>query len=570
MKKRNIAAAVILSAVIGGASLAACSGGCSTNKQGHFNLDDYVVSLDISAADGVNFAKSGNFVPGYGKAVKTEFTAIQKLGSAFAALAKATKSDGTLSLYDAENQKELFSGLSALEVKTQGSVEYYEMHAGETYKYAGPDGKLMTDKEFSAPGLFSLTSDGTGEINGRTAEIFVAAYPTNEAEPDQKTKIYFAKYSSPAEWECVEQSAVDRGGYAAGDYLSPERHVIYNSAYVDCALKDYTYTVENTPGSGSQIYTFYGSGGKTGSVVLYSDCRKIAFVGEYLYYYSFDAVREDSSKHYNCEVVLPTGVYKFNYVLYRYNFVNGKSDEIATDYVIMDEGFPLYNYSENSYDKFYATAYLMQDKIAVIDQDSNTSRIYKIVFDEDMAICADYSASALDLSKPVYKLGDGRYLSGNNICDGNLRTVASLSGDLSVWAEEELIICDGSTGRMFVDYDAKVVIPSVPSVYKAYGSSVYAGNMVYNRQNPAGIAVDKLVAAAEGETTAYSDGVIYKRTSDGGVYTFELYDLQGKKFGSIDKVAEDTLSFVKIGSDLYFTGTTGEEGNGKAVWIITG
>lgn len=582
MKKKNFAAAFIIAALIGTVSLSACNGGCAANRKGTFNLSDYCVPIGSPAASGADFSALDYVHGGYSEVKKTSYSVIQTLNSY--ALAKVTKSgDGgdTYALYDVESGTELFSELTGLNLLTAGTVNYFEMispsESKTIYRYAGPDGNLLVDMAFENSSSFQFASEGTGYIGDVHAEIFKATYLIDESKPEEKKEIYYAQYTDEngdKVWESLSEGEISAsapgGGYTAGDYLELPKNEIYPSAgYPRCYRKGYEYTLESD--GERKIFTFYNEDGeRTGRTVLYENGSPIAFAGDYFFYYDLTPVREDSTKHYNCEFVGEYGAYKLNYVLYRYNFVNGGNpEEIATDYVILNfsgssESIPLYNYETDKFDKFYATSYKMIDKIAVIGVGSRT---YKIVFGEDMSICADLSDTGIDLTNPVYKLNDDRYLCGNRIFDGNYSTVAVLpSGGAQIWREEELIVCGD---RMFVNYDGKVIIPSVPVGFEVYGGSVYANKVVYSRENPSGLALSGIVTAGDGETVDFSLGVIYKKIPDGDLYSYEIYDLQGKKLGDIGKISEQTLNLQKIGGKLVFHGTESVDGVTRgAVWII--
>lgn len=580
MKKKNFAAAFIIAALIGMVSLSACNGGCSANKQGSFSFPDYAVALDNPSAAAVNFNERSYVHGVYSNVATTDFTSLESIGSQAYGLAKAGKADGSFALYDMKEGKELFSG-SSLNPRTSGSVTYFEivLSGNSGYRFIGPDGKLLADKVFNESSSFSLTAQGGKYVNGKSADIYVAEYPSDESHPDQKTEIYFAEYTDikgNKTWGRVSKEDITPTAapeYSVGDILQPERKEIFDSeAYPGCNLKGYTYTVENSSADAENgTYTFYGQdGNKTGAVTLYDNCTRLAFVGNYFYFYGFTPVREDSTKHYNIEIVTGSSTIKYNYVLYRYNFVDGgdRAEEIATDYVVIkDFGkvTELYNYAADSFDRFYAVAFKMQDKFAVIGQGSRT---YKIVFDENMSICADLSASAIDLSEPVYKLKENRYLSGNTIYDENCRTVAPLpEGKISVWEEQQLLVCAYNGKTLFVDFDGKVAIkpvPSAPSNLEVYGASVYAGSIVYNKQNPSGVEIGKLVNAGEGDAVSYHNGVICKKSGTESPFDYSIYDLEGKFLGVISTSRESLVS-QKIGGKLVFKGYV--DGS-PAVWII--
>lgn len=583
MKKRNVAAAVVLATVIGAATLTACNGSCAANKQGVFNFPDYTVSIDSPEARGLNFSNLENVRGAYSGVVKTAFTGFTLLDS-LTPLAKVTSAGGKYSLYDVESGKELFTGLSALNSVSRDTVNYFEMVSKEnsvtTYRYAGPDGKLLVNKAFKNPSSFVFSRDGTGYVGGLSAEIYTAVYPSDEDYPQAKARVFFAKYTQNGSivWREVAAGEIVRGAqgaYGAGETVGMPKNYIYDAEkYPACDLKGYYYTLENgNPGALYGIYTFYaGDGRRLSSVTLYDNCSPLAFTGNYFYYYELSGVREDSTKHYNCEFVTEYNTFKANYVLYRYDFINGgdKSEEIDTDYVVLTDdlyGFgeciPLYNRAANRFDRFLATgAYLMQDNIAVI---GGACRTYKIVFDENMAICADLSVSELNFSEPVYRLSDNRYLSGNKIFDGNCRVIAQLpaEGQLYVWAEQGLIMCGN---RMLVDYDGKVVVPQIPEDYEVYGDSVYANSAVYNRRHVTGASVDGIVPAGDGETVTFQKGVILKRVSSGSGYAYYVYDLSGKQIGSIENVSDAALNLVRAGEKLVYCGR--EPFGGSAVWII--
>lgn len=551
MKKNKIAAAFMIAAAIGVTALTACNGSCSANKQGEFDISQYAVPYKTA------FVEKENVRPSYSHVTETDFTDLQSLSGNFA---KGTKPDGTYSLYDLEEERELFSSLSQISARTAGTVSYYEtVSADGSYGYVGPDGKAITDKTFKSPSSFSLTPAGEGYIGGRLAKIFEAEYPQDENVPANKTKEYFALYngSNGNVWEKVSLNDISFApGSTAGGFSAPQTYIVDGNAYPACNTCGYRYTLENLAGGGGK-YTFYGKDGKKlGTETLYGNCSPVAFVDNYFYYYELTAVREDATKHYNIEFVTEYDTFKVNYVLYRYDFTSpdGKTEEVSTDYAVLTgvygaECIPLYNYSENKFDKFYACAYKKVDGIAVIGENSHC---YRMVFGEDMSICADLTGSGLDLSE-VYDLGGGRYLSGNRIYDKNFDLTAVLpEGDITLLAEQGLILC----GNVVIDRDGNIKFSSLPRDFEIYGAAAASGQTVYNSRNPAGISAAEFVGA-DGSGAGRSGGIIYKSTDAG----YEIYDLEGERIGVIAGVTSSAFNPVRMGGKLVFSA------QGK-VWLI--
>lgn len=609
MKKRNVAMAIVLAAAVGTASLAACGG--NKNKGGEFNLSDYAAPLTLEAIQQSCLTNQSFYSEAFTKIAKKDFTGITDFGGFYNSLAVVTVKDGentTYSLYDLKQDKVLFSSCTNIQRKYAGSMAYYMLtetaNEETTYRFVGPDGKLLVNKSFKDQNSFTLTTadeyqGGDYYVNGCRATIYQAEYAADEAQSDNKTLIYFASYTDEDEnqvWVGVMQNEIsdENDSDREDDCFGLEKMKFLpegaEAAYPGNDIDDYYITLDGqTDGLVNGTIKFYN--GKDENTATYTIENGMylgesfpILCGDYFFMYEEEAVSPSATKGYNKETVNSFGLSeKTNYTYYRLNYKeDGKKEKLESEYII-NAAYPLYNYKEKKFDKFYAECYKMEKGVAFIGE---ATRTYKLVLDENFNVCADFTSKTF-VPYGLIKLADDRYFSEVDspvifYQDGGV--AAQLPDDqYYIWQEENLLV-SSSTG-MAVDYDGYVVIEPITHSYisssvKYYGDSAYYNGKIYNRNNRTGCEYDVLIQPNEGEEVNCSDGVIYKKTpvkdTDGEQiksYTYTVYDLKGEVLGVIENVA-NTLTFSLHGDMLVVTGqikvTTGEtETTENGVWIIS-
>lgn len=577
MKKAKIVAAIVLAAAVSTTTLAAACGknDSGNTKQGkEFSLANYAHALDSAYAKkyGTDYSKITNAA--FTKVTKKNYTAVQSLGGGFVRATVKTTDGTTYTLYDVKNDKELFTGCNTITSNriSGSSYSFYYYVLGKLnnsvneYQIVGPNGKLVVNKTFTSAEAsyinFSYQTGYTDEDNTRY-EFFRLTYREYEDNGfDYETVEKYFSYSFDKEgeivWNVVTEDDLEKpvnSDYKAGSQLGLKKVKLGNSEIFPSSWDGITWTVE---GYASKTYTFYKGDTKTSSFSI-ENGEMIGMVGNYVYFSEVVPVSAEATEGYNHEYTDNGATIKENWTLYRFDFVRGeKPQEVKTDYVASaEDASSLYNYSAKEFDRLFVTATKKVNGVAV---ESDSSKEYRLVVDEDFNISADLSAKSVSSTR-VYKLKDNRYLAGSNIVDGDFNVVATLPGSyVTVWAEQGLLVC---SNNMLVDFDGKVAVEPSNGSLSFYGDAAYNSyaHKIYSKKNPSGIKIDKLIAVNEdkGETVEYDNGVLVKKTpvanTDTGLttYTYTVYDLNGKQLGKIENLTTGSASFDTIGGKLVLT-----------------
>ena len=378
MKKAKVVAAIVLAAAVGTTAFAvACgdNGNGSYTKQGkEFNLADYAHTLDSAyAKENLNdYSESGNVHDAWSKATKKNYKSMSANSGAFVI---ATVENGSKSLYDIKNDKELFSGyydiLSDNYYYSNYRVVYYglikEKGEGYEYSYVGPDGKLLTsykfDKEYFTSYLndlsWSMVNSYYDENNNRVEVYSMSYYDESKEEGVTKYFSYSKDKDNNLVWKEIKEDEIN-GPEADSDYSAGTQLGLVKIDLVEELTDSENFPTSNyagieytKEGNNAKTYTYYKNGNKISTLALGVYDSVICHVGNYVYYSSVVPVSADATDGYNYEATYNNTTSKGNYTLYRYDFINGaeKAEEVKTDYIIVGDVSVLYNYSSQTFDK---------------------------------------------------------------------------------------------------------------------------------------------------------------------------------------------------------------------------
>lgn len=574
MKKIGTAVAIFSAAALGLTMFAACGKNDGENRSASptyaaFDVTNYAHPLDSAYARANLERLSTQKAPT--AMVKKNYTDIAALGD----FAKATVTDAegkkTYVLYDAVNDKELFTGLSSLStVSAYPNNTIYIYVLGETkdevttYKLAGPDGKVIVSGLETTAGVdFSRESSYTE--NG--INYYVMSLDYTKDEKTETKNFAYNKTEDKIIWKEITEIPSD--GYEIGEVLSPKRPLINTELYPDCtdALKDYEVVSDGT--TGYQTLTFYKEDAVTSSLTI-DGGSVLGYVGNYLFYVRSTYVLSDSTSGYNMEY--PQYRAKGNIELYRYNVVEGgEAEKLNVNYAPSGSGSSLYNYSTNKFDRLLINAQVTSvNGIYISGNPSKT-----VVIDETGTIQAQVNGRGMDYNR-VIKLTDTTFLSYNSgysgtnyIVDKNLATVATLSG-VKLWKEQSLIVCNNVAvdfnGKAAVNLPYSGTVTKFDSAFVSVEGSIYNSvATVYSKKYPNGKLVTDIVTGEEHKVN-YANGMIFKAITDGdasGIIAMTAYNLDGVKIG--DLTASTPSSPLTIGSALAFKGV---ENDKPVVYIL--
>lgn len=569
MKKIGTAVAIFSATALGLTMFAACGKNDDSNRSASpsyaaFDVTDYAHPLDSAYAKANLVRVSTQKAPT--AMVKKNYTDISKIGD----FAKATVTDAenknTYVLYDAVNDKELFTGLSSVStVSSYANNTIYIYVLGETkdevttYKIASPDGKVIVSGLETSEVDFSRESSYSE--NGINYYVMSLSYTKDEKTVTKN--FAYNKTEDKIIWKEITEIPSD--GYEIGEVLSPKRPLINTALYPDCtdALKDYEVVSDGT--TGYQTLTFYKDDNVTGSLTI-DGGSVLGYVGDYIFYVRGTYVPSDSTSGYNMEY--PQYQAKGNIELYRYNVVEGgEAEKLNVNYAPSGSGSSLYNYSTNKFDRLLINAQVTSvNGIYISGNPSKT-----VVIDESGTIQAQVNGRGMDYNR-VIKLTDTTFLSYNSgysgtnyIVDKNLATVATLSG-VSLWEEQSLLVCED----VAVDFNGKAAVnlPYSGNVTKfdsafvsVEGSSYNGIATVYSKKYPNGKLVTDIVAGEEHQVM-YAYGMILKAVTSEDVpqtITMTAYTLEGNKIGSDMTVSTSSSEPLSFGSVVAIKGVENEK-----------
>lgn len=603
MKKTKIVASIVLAAALGTATLAACGGGGSGKKiENNFDFTNYAHPLDSAYAEKtLSFCENNNnsYFGAYTSVNRMNYKSLTKLSASSTwadnyGIATVEDSEGnqTKTLVNVKTNTEVLSGYTGIqENSSNGTITFgltkKNAETGEhEYYLAGPDGKLLftAPQKSSSDYTFELVKSVRNENDFFTnfyKVTYVSEYAT-EGE-NKEAELFFKQaptedgYTWGASTEKEAEDAKDYNAYGAGTVYAERESVLDLMGYSDemfpkSQLVGYEYSMVQ---SGSAMgLTLFKDGEKKASLEI-NGGYPLTVIGNYFYYYEMNPIDSDAKSGYNLETVISSAVLKFDYHLYRYDFINAaeKPEEVKTDFVSvsMDTPNSLYNYNDDNFDRAFLAVYEKIGGVAIV----GSNGIRQLVLDENFKPVADLSGKAYTAN--TYRLNDNSFLvtgrSQNYIIDKDYTVLSEFSGsNIAIWKAENLIRIPTDSGMysaaMFVDFDGKVAIEGVQTTNTLiYGDSLAVRNStsssympeytIFNKANPSGIEAAKLVKATKEDQVVVINGAILKVTpKDAELMTTNItvYDLAGKQIGTIENVLLSSLSALQYSSNSTIAG----------------
>ena len=568
MKKAKIIAALAAAAALCTLPLVTA---CSKTEGGNkFSIASY--APDLSEDSSLLF-KDGN---GVGSIAKKSWTDVYTYSNDIAVVTNGD-ADSTKSLYDLANDKAIASGVSVTRKTYYAtspyiSIYYYEVKVSETeggadeatstYQYYNQYGEALGNGSYtfltnqsSRVSFENLGSKYIKDLEDVMESVYKFTVLAREDADDAEDKEYYYRVNTDEEvsskWIEIEEDGFSNSyPYQAGDTLGVKTTNVYGATkkkYPDAKNIDYGYV--STVDSYGTRYTFYNKDVLVGNVYLNSACTRLNFVGDYLYYYELTPVDAEATTGYNYELTSIDGsidstvTLKFNYRLYRYNFVKGgKAEAVDTDYVFISSESRLYNYKDNCFDRFVVRAIKKVDDVARSVNGNGTERL---IVDQKLNVSFDLSGWGVDLDN-IVKLSETRFVVGDKVYDEKYNLLFNLpSSYYRVWVEEESIVCSTGSATLVIDYDGaiKYNIAGTASLVDGKLLGVYNGEYkIYSEDNPDGKdALESITYNKDEDVAGVYENFIYKVVeveddsySYGSLYTITIYDLTGKSILTID------------------------------------
>ncbi len=590
MKKLAPAVAVLAAAAIGLSTFAACAKKDNNDNNAStptsyeaFDVTNYAHPLDSAYAK-EKLTRIQNDAVAPSKIVKKSYREVVELRGPFV---KVVLDDGSAILYDIENDKELYKGLTSLSIGNSCNVDgedVYVYYLGETkdevqtYSLVGYDGKVI-DSGLTLEDHYTLTNTRqTYTEDEVTYTVLSLTYTKDEKEVE---KLFAYNHTKGVyTWKSLSEVPEPEYPYDIGESLSPAEEIYNSELYPDntSSLKDYEYVSDTT--SSSETLTYYKNGQVANTITL-NGAERLGYVGDYLFYTQLTYVSSDATSGYNYEVGV-SGIpmtRKAYSELYRYNVVEGGDPEkLDVDYVVVSDAISraYYNYSTNKFDSLLVE--VGQKTNGVYVQDNPT--MYYII-DENGEVQSQVKGNANVFD--IYKLSDSTFLAGRSIVDKNLATLATIPyNNVDLWEEQSLLVAQDGNNTIAIDFDGKIAM-NLPNLYSPSGykvnvydtaivmtiSSGYSGNtdVIYSKKNPNGKLVTEIVKEAnENEHVQYLDGFIVKMEQpdmETQIATVTAYTLDGVKIGDMT-VSTSAGSPTKIGNSYVIKGVE----NDKTVYYI--
>ncbi len=486
MKTKKVVAAVIGTALVGTMAfgLTACK---DSDKSSHGSLG---TTNELNIADYATDYADSYYA---NETSKDGYTAVKMLiesnSNNYGDNQMVVPKDGRYAVYDLRSEKYILSdlldrpqsdyigGLNVWKVTSStDKATYYaedgtEILANGNYRYlsASSMGTVYVGNDTEASRVYKIT--GTEVVN---PETYKAVEKYVKCVVDEKTNI--AKYST------IDRKDIKiyDGEEAAG--------TVHNGAYsvyddnedypVEGDAADYKYIQV-----GNKL-TFYKGSDKKGTVDI-KNGELLAFVGNYLYYYEQIPVTEDGA-YYNVRTVshfysgsngVTTLDMKFDYSLYKYDFVNDSTTEVKTD-VVVTRMTAIYNYTSKSYDAAVIGGVRMTDGVAAtVNYSAGYNYVDEVTYFTDSNLKVGYDMTGIFSGAPsFYKIADDRYLIGSSyIVDGNFNVI--MRGVTGVYKDAGLVGFTSSKNNKlgFADYDGKVVLSPE---YNNYYDNMECGGVI--------------------------------------------------------------------------------------------
>lgn len=472
---------------------------------------------------------------------------------------KGEGNDATYRIYSVNSGKVLESGLKASEIanistQDMSGISVYGITTGDETdaqsSIIASDGTVLLAKgkysgmDISSGSYYVGNDTERSTVYTITADKVVSATETQEIvkyfrlNVDEKTGV--KTYSEVQESSLNLQPA---GEYEVGSYDKNYRK-IYESTEekpVEGDIADYEcYNAFNT-------VKFYKNGEQTGEV-NYEYGSPLAFVGNYLYYYTEVSVSPDATSGYNYVEYTSSNVQKYEYHLYRYDIVANSTTELNYN-VKIEAMLVQYNYATKSYDAALVRGLKMTNGVFVSSDEYST-----YLTDADLKVAYDLTNKA---GMPTYKLSDGKYLVYSSskyvVADKDLEYVTDYSyNNVKSYAADNITVFQANGKYGLKDFDGKIVVsPVYDSIGNFYDGYAVATKTVNGEQQKYLLGANGKVTempVTEIENGKYvsdmNNGLYYvsEKVEDAYTYNITVKDYAGNTVKTFANSALNSLS----------------------------
>lgn len=469
------------SVVIG---MTACGSEASKLGKTKLNLSDYIAEENVVA----NWESKTPAITQLTSCNTDEMSNTSQLTNlGILVLNKGTQEKPSYTLYSLTENKNIITGLEEIPVvDSSGSIKCLRVavstNEGTKVTFYTLDGKLITSHINDTEYYHYITmNEKKLYVNNETETSTVILLTVTKSEAGEYKEIskevkYFRavtdRKTEKVSYEVLTATNISSYGPEYGtdkEYNGLRRDIVSSTEDkpITDKIADYQVSriVEGETQHGSQAtYTYYKDGKETGSFSV-TDGAILGYVGNYVYYSDYTRVPTTNESGFNYVEVQGYLELKYNYQLYRYDVVKGKTKSLNYNVVITDLEAQ-YNYTKQSYDAAVISGYEMVNGVAY-----RYANAFAYVVNKDLKVAFDLHGQKADVDD-LLDLGNGIYYVDNTLLDSKLNIINTGN----VCEEEGLIAFYAGGYYGFTDLNGKIVIEPK---YHSYSSSFsFAGGAV--------------------------------------------------------------------------------------------